>query len=150
MSGGRRLGGKRIFLIHGTDTISRDRLSAALTDCGFEVVILNKQKVTGAETIIEKFERIARTCNYAVALMTPDDKTLEELSGDEKFRARQNVLIELGWFMAHIGRVKTYIVVAGSIDMPSDIVGIEVYRCGPRLRKGCQKLRRFFSGAANA
>ena len=69
---------------------------------------MSREEVHGSTTLIEKFERVAVTCNYAVALLTPDDKQFEELTGDDRFRARQNVLIELGWFMAHLGRLNTF------------------------------------------
>jgi predicted nucleotide-binding protein len=89
----------------------------------------------GAKTLIEKFERHASHCNYAIAIMSPDDKSFAALRkrGDERFRARQNVLIELGWFMAHLGRDRAYIVVKGNVEIPSDIVGVEVIRCNRRI-----------------
>lgn len=150
MTRGRVLGGKRLFLIHGSAKPARNSLSSLLTKLGFDVVILSKQEVRGAKTLIEKFELVANTCNYAVALFTPDDKTFEQLEGDDRFRARQNVLIELGWFMAHLGRERTYIVVAGDIEMPSDIVGIEVFRCGPKLNVRNKKLEIFFGHIARS
>jgi predicted nucleotide-binding protein len=99
--------------------------------------------LTGSATIMEKFEAAAWRCNYAIALLSPDDKTFDKLKtkGDERFRARQNVLIELGWFMAHIGRDKVYIVVKGNVEIPSDIIGVEVIRCKSKIREKAEKIK---------
>ena len=146
MQKGRTLGGKRVFVLHGTDSKSRDVLVHLLKANGLEPVVLAKEKVAGATTIIEKFERVGCTCNYAIALLTPDDKSFEQLTGEERFRARQNVFIELGWFMAFLGRQNVYIVVVGDIEMPSDIVGIEVSRCNSTINGKSMKLKKFISG----
>jgi len=53
-------------------------------------------------TIIEKFERYASQCAFAVVLMTPDDGVQVPDSTEAKWRARQNVIMELGWFMARL------------------------------------------------
>lgn len=150
MQAKRKLGGKRIFLAHGTDNEARDQLWSALEEFGLDVIVLSRETVTGAATIIEKFERVAKTCNYAVALLTPDDKHFEELSGDERHKARQNVLIELGWFMAHIGRENTFIVVVGDVDIPSDIVGIEVLMAGDSVSDSKERMVRFFHSIATS
>lgn len=142
------LGGRRIFLAHGTDNEHRDQLRQVLRDFGLDVIIMSREEVHGATTLIEKFERVAVTCNYAVALLTPDDKQFEDLTGDDRFRARQNVLIELGWFMAHLGRLNTFIVVVGEVDIPSDIVGIEVLRAGDKIEGSDKTLQRFFGKLA--
>lgn len=150
MQAKRTLGGKRIFLAHGTDNENRDQLLRALQSFGLDVVVLSREKVTGATTLIEKFERVANTCNYAVALLTPDDKHFEDLNGDERYKARQNVLIELGWFMAHIGRENTFIVVVGDVDIPSDIVGIEVLMAGDSIAGSKDRLVQFFKSIARS
>lgn len=139
----RIIGGKKVFVIHGTDKENRERLKNALSRCGLSPIVLSEQEPLGASTIIEKFEHVAKTCNFAIALLTPDDKFFENLTGLERFRARQNVLIELGWFMAYLGRNKTYLVVVGDVEIPSDIVGIEVYRAGVRVNSRPTKLKGF-------
>lgn len=58
-------------------------------------------------TIIEKFEKYASQCSYAFALFTPDDIISD---GDtEYFQARPNVIFELGWFYANLGRSRVCI-----------------------------------------
>jgi predicted nucleotide-binding protein len=76
----------------------------------------------GSTTIIEKFERYAPTCAYAIVILTPDD--LIDKNGETYLQARPNVLIELGWFMAHLGRNKVLLLVQGDSKIPSDLSGI--------------------------
>src|ERR1043166_4555859 len=113
----RKVGGKAVFVIHGHDVKARDELVKIISEAGFTPVLLKDQPMQGARTLIEKFEIWAPLCNYAIALMSPDDKTFNALKGrgDERFTARQNVFIELGWFMGQIGRERVYIVVKGSV-----------------------------------
>jgi hypothetical protein len=75
-------------------------------------------------TIIEKFEYYARSCSFAFILMTPDDRTIGITGAESLWRARQNVIMELGWFMAHLGRERVVILSNGRLEIPSDILGI--------------------------
>lgn len=140
----RKVEGKRVFIIHGHDRKARNDLAKVLTDGGFDPVVLaNQRRGIGSQTIIEKFEQEARLCNYAVALFTPDDKSIDELSGDDRYRARQNVLIELGWFFAYLGRSNVHIVVKGDksvFDIPSDIVGCEVIYAGDSILRSKKRI----------
>jgi predicted nucleotide-binding protein len=68
-----------------------------------ETIILHEQPNAG-QTIIEKVERYAGVA-FAVVLLTPDDIGAEK--GNESHlrpRARQNVILELGYFLARLGR----------------------------------------------
>ena len=65
--------------------------------------------------------------NFGIVLATPDDigyvKGREE---EKKFRARQNVVLELGMLLARIGRSKVAILLSQAEEMerPSDIEGL--------------------------
>jgi predicted nucleotide-binding protein len=139
----RKLGGRNVFVIHGHDDEARQELVKIIAEAKFNPIVLQDMPLTGSATIMEKFEAAAWRCNYAIALLSPDDKTFDKLKtkGDERFRARQNVLIELGWFMAHIGRDKVYIVVKGNVEIPSDIIGVEVIRCKSKIREKAEKIK---------
>ena len=81
-------------------------------------------KLVTDEDLIEKFEDHAGPAAFAVVLMTPDDEG-RALGGDELSpRARQNVILELGFFVGALGRRKVAILYDEAIERPSDIDGV--------------------------
>jgi len=69
-----------------------------------DYVILEAEYNNGS-AIIEKFLRNAEDCRYAVALFSADDVgKLNADSASLKHRTRQNVILELGYFLAKVGR----------------------------------------------
>lgn len=116
---------KNIFIVHGRDEealvdlelFCRQRTNA-------EVTVLQNQ-VNKGETIIEKLLRHFNSeTDYCVVLLTPDD--LGKGANDPKLmpRARQNVILELGFAMGVIGRNRIAILCDPSIEIPSDILGL--------------------------
>ena len=89
-------------------------------------VILHEQPNEG-RTVIEKFEDHANV-GFAVILLTPDDegRLREEAdgSGTLNLRARQNVLLELGFFLGKLGRERTCAIKKGEVEIPSDYEGV--------------------------
>ncbi len=86
------------------------------------VVILHEQANQG-RTIIEKI--VANSdVGFAVVLLTPDDEG--RLVGESNLepRARQNVLLELGYFIAKLGRENVCALKKGRLDIPSDFAGV--------------------------
>lgn len=104
---------KQIFIIHGHNEAKRRELSSMLKErFGLEPIILSEQPEQGL-TIIEKFEKHASQCSYAFALFTPDDIITD--GNTQYFQARPNVIFELGWFYANLGRSRVCI-----LDQASD------------------------------
>ena len=115
---------KSVFIVHGHDEGAQQSVARFLEKLGLEPVILQEQ-ITQGMTLIEKFEKFASRAGFAVVLMTPDD--VGYAKGKEKearCRPRQNVVLELGYFAALLGRQKTYVLLKGDIEVPSDILGI--------------------------
>lgn len=76
-------------------------------------------------TIIEKFEDFANRAGFAVILMTPDDYGYpKEQEEKKKARPRQNVLFELGYFLAKLGRNRTLVFTKGELELLSDFSGV--------------------------
>ncbi len=123
----------RVFIVHGHDDLEKERLAHILYDIGLNPVILHDQPNKG-RTIIEKFEQEACDVGYAFILMTPDDlgiesKLYEEIKKDEKkgglcFRPRQNVVLEMGFFFAKLGRGRVCCLAKGNLEKPTDISGV--------------------------
>ena len=111
----------RVFVIHGRDYGTRDTVARFLEGLGLEAVILEEQPDRGL-TVIEKFEENA-SGDFVVALLTPDD--VGGLSNDQlQPRARQNVILELGYFIGRLGRDKVRALVKGDLEIPSDYAGV--------------------------
>lgn len=112
----------RVFIVHGRDNLRRASVARFVERLGMTAVILAEQADQG-RTIIEKFEDHGNGADYAIVLMTPDD--FGGMSGnDSQPRARQNVVLELGYFMGRLERRRVTALVVGDVERPSDVDGI--------------------------
>lgn len=107
----------KVFVVHGHDQGAKESVARFLEQLGLEVIILHEQPNSG-KTVIEKFESYSDV-GFAVVLLTPDDETV---SGGK--RARQNVILELGYFIGSLGRGKVCALRKGDVEVPSDILGV--------------------------
>lgn len=121
-----QLAGLRTFIVHGHDEIAKWKLKNYLQNIlGLpEPRILHEQPSRG-RTIIEKFEEEAADRNLVFVLLTGDDKTTDG-TGAKRLRARQNVIFELGYFVAKLGRRNGRVILLhkGGVEVPSDLSGI--------------------------
>lgn len=113
---------KKIFIVHGRDNSSKFALKDLLRDWGLEPIILHEQPNKG-RTIIEKFEDYSDV-SYTIVILTPDDKGHHKSSKKLNLRARQNVILELGFFYGKLGRDKVTCLYKKGVEKPSDIDGI--------------------------
>ena len=113
----------RVFVVHGRDDGARDTVARFLDGLELEPVILQEQPSEG-RTIIEKFEDHSDV-GFAVVLCTPDDVGALASDPDNlRPRPRQNVVLELGFFLGKLGRNKVCALLNGVMDMPSDYGGV--------------------------
>jgi predicted nucleotide-binding protein len=115
----------RVFVVHGRDNALKESVARLLGQLGFDAVILHEQANQG-RTIIEKFVEEAADAAYAVILLTPDDEGGLADSPNFRSRARQNVILELGYFVGLIGRNRVAALVHESVEVPSDLAGVAV------------------------
>lgn len=117
-----------IFIVHGRPDAPRLEVELLIRRATkLEPVVLGDQVNAGA-TLVEKLEEHLAGTSFAVVIMTGDDQG--SLSGDGqelKPRARQNVVLELGFAMGSLGRRKVAILHEDGLDLPSDIVGVAYY-----------------------
>ena len=113
----------RVFIVHGRDDLLKTEVARYLEKIGLEAVILHEQPNRG-RTIIQKFEDTAEDIAFAVVLITPDD--VGGLKGEklQHERARQNVVLELGYFLGRFGKHKVCALVKGNPEMPSDVLAV--------------------------
>jgi hypothetical protein len=111
----------KIFIVHGHDDGARETVARFLERLGFEAIILHEQANKG-RTVIEKVEAHGDV-SFAVVLLTPDDEGSVK-GGILEPRARQNVLLELGYFIGRLGRDKVCALKRGRLEIPSDFAGV--------------------------
>lgn len=116
----------KVFVVYGHNQQARTELEAMLRKWGLEPIILDDLPSNG-QTIIEKLENYTADVGFAVVLATADDEGFRKGKDDEKaFRARQNVILELGMLLVKLGRPKVAVVLESNVNMerPSDIQGL--------------------------
>lgn len=113
----------RVFIVYGHDANAREQLELLLRRMKLEPVVLQNIPSAG-QTIIEKLES-SSDVTFACVLLTPDDEGhVAGKADDKKFRARQNVVMELGMFLTKLGRKRVVILHKGILELPSDISGL--------------------------
>ena len=116
--------GDKIFIVHGHDETAKHKIARFITDLDLSATILDEQPSRG-QTIIDKFEEHADEVGFAIVLLTADDVgALKDIVGEPKPRARQNVILELGYFLCGLGRDRVRILYEEGVELPSDIHGI--------------------------
>lgn len=151
----------KAFLCHGRDLVTAAEVESFLEDGGVQVVIL-RDKPDAGQTIIEKFERNSNV-NYAIVLLTPDDVgalradtesahgDFEALAGTLHHRARQNVIFELGFFLAKLERSRVVTLYRRDhgipIELPSNYDGVQKIDMNDPVRPWRIELAREMSDA---
>jgi hypothetical protein len=115
---------KKVFIVHGHQEAIRESVARLLEKLDLEPVILHEQPNKG-RTIIEKFVDFSDVA-FSVVLLTGDDKGgKNDISPKEySLRARQNVILELGFFLGRLGRERVCALYEEGVEIPSDYDGI--------------------------
>ncbi|TAL90227.1 MAG: DNA-binding protein [Candidimonas sp.] len=114
---------RSVFIVHGHDDGVKETVARYLSKLGLDPVILHEQPNKG-RTIIEKFEELADVA-FAVVLFTGDDMGYPKGKADSANpRARQNVVLELGFFLGALGRKHVCVLYRDGVEVPSDYSGV--------------------------
>jgi predicted nucleotide-binding protein len=108
---------QRAFVVHGHQPELRQSVVDLLKSRNVEPVVLVESADTGA-TFIEMLER--ERVDFAVVLLTGDDLGKEKAARKLSPRARENVIFELGFFIARLGRERVCGLYETGIDIPSN------------------------------
>jgi len=116
----------KIFIVHGHDEEMKQAVARAVEKIDLKPIILHDQPNKG-RTIIKKFEDYSDV-NFAIVLLSPDDiaYSKDKSPEDKEFRARQNVIFELGFFVGKLGREHVFILYREehNFEFPTDYSGI--------------------------
>ncbi len=125
---------ENVFIVHGRDVGSASELARILEELKLKPIILSEQ-ASGSRTIMEKLEKYSDV-GYAFVILTPDDVGgLANSRSDMKHRARQNVILEFGYFMGLLGRDRVCCLYKGDIELPSDMLGVVYVQFNQSLKE---------------
>lgn len=111
----------KVFIVHGRDDAPKEAVARFVERMGFEAIILHEQ-VNSGRTVLEKFISHSDV-QFAVVLLTPDD--VGGLNGEsQRPRARQNVILEWGFFIGSLGRENVLALMKAEVEPPSDVAGL--------------------------
>lgn len=115
---------RNVFIVHGHDEVAKTNVARFIEKLDLKAIILHEQPNKG-QTIIEKFESNAANVGFAVILLTSDDVGASKDSPKNvKARARQNVILELGYFCSALGRNRVCVLYKEDVEIPSDYLGV--------------------------
>lgn len=116
---------RKIFVVHGHNNEIKLDVARTLEKLGLEAIILHEKPNQG-RTIINKFADYSDV-DFAIVVISADDFGYSKKEGekDKKLRPRQNVIFELGYFIAKLGIGKVIPLVENKeIELPGDYDGI--------------------------
>ncbi|MCH7772051.1 MAG: nucleotide-binding protein, partial [Bacteroidetes bacterium] len=112
----------KVFIVHGHNQGLKEAVARFIEKFDLEPIILH-EKANEGRTIIEKFSDYSDV-HFAVILLTHDDEGKEKGSTEEtKPRARQNVILEMGFFLGKLGRARVCALYEEGVEIPSDYQG---------------------------
>jgi len=112
----------KIFIVHGHDEALKQSVARLIEKQNIEAIILS-EKANKGKTIIEKLEENSDV-GCAICLFTPDDIGKANKETNYKLRARQNVVLETGYFMGKLGREFIVYLAKEGLELPSDLQGV--------------------------
>ncbi|MCX5723331.1 MAG: nucleotide-binding protein [Nitrospirae bacterium] len=116
----------RVFVVHGQNDTARSAVLLFLSKVGLIGIVLHEQPNMGRH-LLTKFIEEAELVTFAIVLMTDDD--MGSLKGHKLApRARQNVILELGYFISHLGQERVCALITPGLETPSDFDGIVYIR----------------------
>lgn len=115
---------RRVFIVHGHKDVLKVSVARLLERLELQPVILHEQPNLG-RTVIEKFLDHSDV-GFAVVLLTGDDRggLAAEPPEKQRLRARQNVILELGFFIGRLGRKNVVAIHQQDVEIPSDYSGV--------------------------
>jgi predicted nucleotide-binding protein len=125
-----------IFVVHGHDSSLREDVVGYVVQLKLHPVILSRVG-EAQQSLFQKFMNSANDSRFAIVLLSADDLGTSRAQyeapgvGDRslQFRARQNVIFELGFFYGRLGWENVFVVykpptqVFPNFEHPSDLLG---------------------------
>lgn len=116
----------KIFVVHGHDNEMKSAVAQTLQKLDLDPIILHEKPNSG-RTLIDKISDYNHV-SFAVILLSPDDLAYpkEKTPDEAKYRAKQNVIFELGYFLGRLGKQNVVAIYRKKKDfeIPNDYNGV--------------------------
>jgi len=126
-----------VFVVHGHNLDSLEKVEEYLTGVGVEPIILSRRDES-SQSLFQKFMSVAAKAKFAIVLLGGDDYGASRRQYDLvnvadkslQFRARQNVILELGFFYGRLGFENVFVffqepdIAFPNFERPSDLDGV--------------------------
>lgn len=131
-----------VFITFGQDDSANTELKLVLKNLQMNPLRIDELPSSG-RTIIEQLEHTIKQASSAIVLATPDDEFFDSKDNHIK-RARQNVILEMGMLISHLGRSKVIIIFKEDeeFERPSDIDGVLFLRYKDSVTELKNKIKR--------
>lgn len=109
---------KEILISYGDDLTVKNIITNFVKKIGLHPIILRTQMDIG-KTIEEQFKHNTSKPGFIIIILTPDDIGCSVSSADKKkLRARQDVILELGFFIGLMGKDRVFALIKGEVEKP--------------------------------
>lgn len=115
-----------VFVVYGHNESMRANVTKYLRRIGIKPLDLMEYSPSGIRTIFDALNSCANAVESAIILLSADDIVVNDRHEFQSYRARQNVIFEMGLFAGILGRDKVIVLYQPNekFEFPSDIVGI--------------------------
>lgn len=115
-----------VFVVYGHNLTMKQKVNSYIKRIGLRSVDLFHESPGGITTIYNALERVGDDIDCAVVLLSGDDRVMNDRGQFESYRARQNVIFEMGLFAGTLGRDKVIVLYEpkNNFEFPSDIQGV--------------------------
>lgn len=107
-----------VFIGHGTGSEWRDLKDHLDDKHGYKISAYEVGARAG-HAVRDVLDEMANKSTFAILVMSADDKT-----SDDKSRARQNVIHEMGLFQGKLGFSRAIALIEKGVEVPSNVLGI--------------------------
>ncbi|MDJ1495018.1 nucleotide-binding protein [Cytophagaceae bacterium DM2B3-1] len=122
---------KRVFIGSSSEELHLAESAKQLLESDFDVIIWNDNMWDSAvfkinQNFLSDLLKASLKFDFGILLGTKDDKVVYR--DTEYFKARDNVIFELGLFVGRLGISKCAFLIDKNLDLPSDFSGISLAR----------------------
>ena len=98
----------KVFIVYGKNEQLKKDVSTYVAEIGYKPVLVETNENI-SDTIIESIEVLSKDVAYAIVILSEDDKVILNGQDNYKFRPRENVIFEFGYFISLLGRERVIV-----------------------------------------